>query len=407
MNLYLLSDNYPNGKGEFFIDNELKLISSYFSKVYVFVPEQKAYDLDRYIPENLEVIEYQLNYTRLAAVTCLPYFLSSFFLKEFLFTVKRLGIIQGINIVKIMIADLVRAKKLAAIVLRSLQIHSNGNSLIYSYWNDYKALSIALLKQRHPQLKCISRAHGWDIFAERQTIPYLPFKKFICEKLDQTYSVSIKGMDELQQLYGVPAGKVSVSRLGTQKQDVLNMKKASDSFIICSCSNLIPLKRVHLIIEILSLLKTKDVHWIHLGDGQLREELVILAKAKLRKDSFTFFGAIPNGKVIEYYIHNFVDLFINVSSSEGIPVSIMEAMSCGIPVMATNVGGNPEIVNNQNGFLIDKNCSCEAMATLIDSYFSRSEKHREQKREAAYAYWNEHYNAHKNYPSFVEEIIGQ
>ena len=49
---------------------------------------------------------------------------------------------------------------------------------------------------------------------------------------------------------------------------------------------------------------------------------------------------------------NDFDLFVNMSLSEGIPVSIMEAISFGIPIIATNVGGNAEIVNDETGVLI-------------------------------------------------------
>ncbi|NCO54621.1 MAG: glycosyltransferase, partial [Bacteroidetes bacterium] len=65
-----------------------------------------------------------------------------------------------------------------------------------------------------------------------------------------------------------------------------------------------------------------------------------------------------------------VDLFINVSESEGIPVSIMEALSAGIPVIATNVGGTNEIVNNDVGFLIDKEFEINTAVNIINNYLN-------------------------------------
>ena len=61
-------------------------------------------------------------------------------------------------------------------------------------------------------------------------------------------------------------------------------------------------------------------------------------------------------------------MFINVSSTEGIPVSIMEAMSFGIPVIATAVGGTPEIVNNENGYLLSKDPSAKELAEVIQNF---------------------------------------
>ncbi len=50
-------------------------------------------------------------------------------------------------------------------------------------------------------------------------------------------------------------------------------------------------------------------------------------------------GGISNAEVFQFYRDNKVDLFVNASTSEGLPVSIMEAISFGIPSIATNVGG--------------------------------------------------------------------
>ena len=54
-----------------------------------------------------------------------------------------------------------------------------------------------------------------------------------------------------------------------------------------------------------------------------------------------FKGRVLNKEVLKFYIDEVPDLFINLSSSEGIPMSIMEAMSCSIPVIATNNKGIP------------------------------------------------------------------
>ncbi|QSE98446.1 glycosyltransferase [Fulvivirga lutea] len=405
MNLYFLCDQYPIGKGEFFVDNEIKILASYFDEVYIFIPRQSAYDLGRQVPKNLKVIEYDLNFSKWDVIRYYYLFFKLFFLAELVFAIKKLGFSQCLNSLKIMIVDVLKAKKLSLLLFKSISLNPKKEGLLYSYWNDYKALSIALIKQKYPLIKGISRAHGWDVFAERQRIPYLPFKKFICSSLEQTYSISTSGMNELLSVYGLPSDKISVSRLGTINNASYNMNNPTNGFTICSCSNLIPLKRVHLIIEILSLLKTKDVHWIHFGDGPQKDELMSLAKIRLKESSYTFSGLVPNHEIIEHYTNNFIDLFINVSSSEGIPVSIMEAMSAGIPVIATNVGGSAEIVNNNNGFLIERDFNIEQAAELIDHYFSRPVDYREQKREAAYSYWHKHYNANINYHTFAQAII--
>ena len=108
---------------------------------------------------------------------------------------------------------------------------------------------------------------------------------------------------------------------------------------------------------------------------------------------------------MKYYYENYIDLFINLSESEGIPVSIMEALSAGIPVLATNVGGTKEAVNNDNGFMIDKDLDLEKVCKLISKYFGVPLDQKKEKRQNAKLYWEEHFNAKKNYKHFEKIIL--
>lgn len=70
----------------------------------------------------------------------------------------------------------------------------------------------------------------------------------------------------------------------------------------------------------------------------------------------------------EYAAKHF-DVFVNVSPSEGLPLSIMEACGCGIPVIATDVGGTHEIVSDGvNGFLLPSDCGPEDVAAAIKRF---------------------------------------
>lgn len=128
------------------------------------------------------------------------------------------------------------------------------------------------------------------------------------------------------------------------------------TYTIVSCSNIIPVKRCNKIVDILSCLDGFQIQWFHFGDGEEREKLIQYTQNKLSDNvSFHIDGAIPNSELMDFYKNTQVDLFINVSDSEGIPVSMMEALSFGIPVIATNVGGTSEIITDGvNGFLIEK-----------------------------------------------------
>ena len=99
-------------------------------------------------------------------------------------------------------------------------------------------------------------------------------------------------------------------------------------------------------------------------------------------------------------------LFINVSSLEGIPVSIMEAISFGIPCIATDVGGNREIVfNGVNGTLVGKDITPNELYKAIESYILMDEERYLRYRKDARRIWTEYFDAARNYSSFVDELV--
>ena len=128
------------------------------------------------------------------------------------------------------------------------------------------------------------------------------------------------------------------------------------------------------------------------------------ASSELQNISFEFMGNRENSEILDFYSTNHIDLFINLSSSEGIPVSIMEALSSAIPVLATNVGGVKEIVNIKNGYLIDKDLECQKISSTIEEHLNLNSKKNSLMRKNAYAFWWENYNATKNYKQFINYI---
>jgi glycosyltransferase involved in cell wall biosynthesis len=138
--------------------------------------------------------------------------------------------------------------------------------------------------------------------------------------------------------------------------------------------------------------------WVHFGDGpELKRVQNILVNNQNHET--IFLGRVENKIVLEYYSKNKIDLFLNLSTTEGIPVSIMEAFSFGIPVVATNVGGTAEIVNPENGFLLPENPSVNDIKIAIENVIYHVEK-----RNRAYQTWKEKYNAEKNYADFIKLI---
>lgn len=405
--LILLVDNYPYGSGEFFLDDEINVLSQYFERIHVFSPGDSSQE-NRSIPSNVKIIKtsainrvlYWAGFLR--SIFFIPLWTDFFSVRHFF------KINPSWNIFKILVADYIKAYQLKKDIQRYLIDHSISNSdcIFYSYWHDYKAVALAMLNNSG-QMKAVVRAHGWDVDYPRHAIPYLSFKQYIVSNTTKSICISEYGKNRLQEIISSSeASKIEVLKLGKANSRSCVMEKDTMNQIhICSCSSLIPLKRVDLIIKLLSHLPFESIRWTHFGDGPLKSSLLTMAQSKLPHCTIDFKGTVPNEAILDFYHSHYIDLFVNMSSSEGIAVSIMEAQSAGIPVLATSVGGTPEIVNSENGFLVENDFDTRACALQIAEYLKSSASEIASKRNASYQNWKENFDAEKNYHTFAKMIL--
>lgn len=280
--------------------------------------------------------------------------------------------------------------------------------VLYSFWLSRGAYTISKIsKHKHPNVSIIiSRAHGYDLYEYRNQLNYLPFRKYINHNLDKISFISNDGLNYHASKYGLIDAKREISRLGTYPT-TLSKKIVEKNYVtIASCSSIIQVKRLDLIIEVLSRVSV-PIKWIHLGSGNLESEIICLAQEKLPKVDVRFLGNIENKNVLKVYIDNDVDYFINLSDSEGVPVSIMEALSVGIPVIARNVGGNNEIVSANNGLLLDKTEDINVYSELVFNELRvrlGDVNLYDKKCHSAKESWNNRYNSELNYYCFFENL---
>ncbi len=124
--------------------------------------------------------------------------------------------------------------------------------------------------------------------------------------------------------------------------------------MILSVGSLIPLKGFQTIIEALpGILRNDNSIELHIiGEGSYRDTLSKLALSKGVSGHVFFAGYRPNSELVKWY--NAADLFCLASFREGWPNVVMEALSCGTPVVATRVFGTPEILTSSDlGILVD------------------------------------------------------
>lgn len=123
-------------------------------------------------------------------------------------------------------------------------------------------------------------------------------------------------------------------------------------------------KGVHFLLQALKKLNEEKLpcKLTIIGDGPYRPRLEGLAR-DLNLRNTEFLGRIPNARLPVYY--NQADMFVLPSCAEGMSNVVLEAMACGLPVIATSVGGNPELVENEEtGLLVPP----ENVEALCDSF---------------------------------------
>jgi glycosyltransferase involved in cell wall biosynthesis len=287
---------------------------------------------------------------------------------------------------------------------RQLADHINGlqNPVLYFYWSDNLTCIIPYLVKRlqGKRTRIVIRFHGSDLYEELKS-NYAPLRETILRHAKFLCPVSEYGAQYLRSKYPLVAGKIMVSRLGVGDRGINPMGGSQRTVI--SVSNVVPVKRVPMIFDSLQEC-SGDITWHHFGAGPLLEQLKLRSKGARPGLRIFFHGYVPNEKVIEFLTTEPVNLFINTSSSEGVPVSVMEALSAGIPVLATRVGGVGELVNDRVGKIVEPEISAESLALEISRLLEMSENEIRLMRENARAAFMEKASADINYPDFYRMI---
>ncbi|MCP4749998.1 MAG: glycosyltransferase [Proteobacteria bacterium] len=169
-------------------------------------------------------------------------------------------------------------------------------------------------------------------------------------RLAKTFNV---GEDLFQPIInGVDLDKFSVADVSTRNRLRASLGAPEDACLIGSVGRLVDVKRFDLLIDGLAALRRNgsNIHMIIIGDGPLRSDLQERIDKERMNDHFFLAGRKDN---VNDYL-SALDIFALTSDFEGISNTILEAMAVGLPVIASNVGGNPEIVSGgRTGLLFE------------------------------------------------------
>jgi teichuronic acid biosynthesis glycosyltransferase TuaC len=137
------------------------------------------------------------------------------------------------------------------------------------------------------------------------------------------------------------------SKTETRKQ----LGLPSQGSIILFIGNLVPEKGVEFLLGAIAQLRPSHARLFLIGDGELRDSLRAYATSLGIDGMCTFIGSRPHDQ-IPYWL-GAADCLVVSSLSEGLPTVLPEAMLCRTPIVATTVGGIPEVIrNNKTGLLV-------------------------------------------------------
>jgi N-acetyl-alpha-D-glucosaminyl L-malate synthase BshA len=218
-------------------------------------------------------------------------------------------------------------------------------------------LAKQILKEKR-DIKVITTLHGTDITLVGLEPSFLPLVKFSTEQSDGVTAVSRFLKEKTLTNYAIEKdiqvipNFVDTELYRPQKDCAFREHLAPEGEkIIVHTSNFRPVKRVPDTIRILDqVLKEVPSKLVLVGDGPDRSECERLCRELHLCDQVKFLG--KQDGLVE--ILNAADLFLIPSQSESFGLAALEAMACGIPVVASSVGGLPELVrHNETGFIAE------------------------------------------------------
>jgi glycosyltransferase involved in cell wall biosynthesis len=396
--IVLLTLQFPFGASENFLETEIKHLAKSYQTVYI-LPSDSSSAVSRPVPENVIVL------TPLSGQ--IPKFDFKFILLNLwpIFSVY----LYSLRHSKYRIQYLKHYKSLLHYFHRDFS-HLNWinecidrfdlqSTVFYDYWMLNKSLTLIFLKAKKKISRIVVRAHRFDLYNDQHFEGIVPFKEFRVAKIDIISTISLHGYNYLKNEFSEEiARKLELHYLGV---DMSKKIPINQTHRIVSCSSLLPFKQVDQIA--LSIKHLPDsVEWIHFGDGSERTKIEEIIQSFPSNIKVSLLGACTNEFILNYYAENYVSVFISLSTSEGLPVSMMEAQSYGIPIVAPSINGIPEIVNETTGVLLNELYSLTEVTNILSNILNGSISF---DRQLILNHFEDKFQAMTNYPSFINNVL--
>lgn len=272
--------------------------------------------------------------------------------------------------------------------------------IAYTFW---LGASVVGLRRAWPNTVIVSRAHGGDLFAYAHGWSSIPFQRAAITAADLVASVSHVGQRYLADRFPGMSEKISLQRIGIPDVGQAQIPPQDGDLRLLSVSSIDANKRVLMMAQLAKSLAAggRSVTWTHLGDGPQRPE--VEEELAQRPDSLTvrLRGQVPISEVRKELTSGRNSAFVNLSLSEGAPVSLMEAQCAGLPVVATGVGGTPEVVPRHLNELVDPTAQLSEVTRAVLRAAARPPSEFSERR----SHWAENYSVDVNYPRWTDQLL--
>lgn len=249
-------------------------------------------------------------------------------------------------------------------------IRDNNTDILHCH--EYKSNIMGLLASRKRKIKVITTAHGW-VKSDLKVRLYELFDAIWIRFFDIIVAVSLSRKKELMSRL-IPEKKILVinngialgafAETGNAEKYRRELKLRPETKVIGNIGRLTSEKGHRYLLEAFPavLRKFPDSKLLLAGDGNLREKLLMQAKNLGIAESVFLLGYKKDIKPLL----SIMDIFVFPSLTEGFPMALLEAMAMGVPVIASKVGGIPEIVKeNETGILVRSKNSSEIAEAII------------------------------------------
>lgn len=424
--LILLTNVFPHARGEEFIETELPHLAAGFDRVVVASTKTREGDeITRAVPPNVEVVATGRDLPAdrrgrlLEAARGVPT-LRPANLRESGTEPRRILLDASYGSLTQRSTRALRTELLdhwddwqlgeATITLYSFWLHTPARTAgLIADWLRARGATVAGV---------VSRAHGYDVYPDVHRARYLPQRRATLAGVDRVFVVSRAGRESIVRTVPEAADKVEVRHLGTHDPGPV-IEPSRSPFHLVSCAFLSPVKRLDRVPAIVALLRSRgvDARWTHIGSAAdlnsfAAQTKAVLGLAEDGSDVARFEGYVPHSELVATYRRLRPSVLVSLSRSEGMPVNLMEGASLGLPMVATEVGGVPELVPSRfvdggdpdNGWLLPVDFTDEQAADALHDLATRSDAEFARLGQRSREIWAAGFDEAVVYPAFVREL---